>query len=86
MVTRRDEPRAYQLEVANRAIEGNVIAVSDTGSGKTLISVILLKHMVAKARQEAKETGCQVSFLWYMDSMTSFVARSLYTLELVVDK
>ncbi|KAK5814983.1 hypothetical protein F5H01DRAFT_344684 [Linnemannia elongata] len=59
MVTRRDEPRAYQLEVANRAIEGNVIAVSDTGSGKTLISVILLKHMVAKARQEAKETGCQ---------------------------
>lgn len=63
MATRRDEPRAYQQEVANRAIEGNVIAVSDTGSGKTLISVILLKHMVAKARQEAKQTGRQVSFM-----------------------
>ncbi|KAG0285355.1 hypothetical protein BGZ96_010371 [Linnemannia gamsii] len=59
MATRRDAPRAYQQEVANRAIEGNVIAVSDTGSGKTLISVILLKHMVAKARQEAKQTGRQ---------------------------
>jgi endoribonuclease Dicer len=55
-----DIPRQYQLEVAKRAIEGNVIAVADTGSGKTLISVILLKHMVAKARQEAAETKCRV--------------------------
>ncbi|KAF9366919.1 Dicer-like protein 1 [Mortierella sp. NVP85] len=51
-----DIPRQYQLEVAKRAIEGNVIAVADTGSGKTLISVLLLKHMVAQARQEAAET------------------------------
>ncbi|KAF9961879.1 Dicer-like protein 1, partial [Modicella reniformis] len=53
----KDDPRQYQLEVAKRAIEGNVIAVADTGSGKTLISVLLLKHIVAKARQEAAETG-----------------------------
>jgi len=57
----RDDPRQYQLQVAKRAADGNVIAVSDTGSGKTLISVILLKHMVAKARQQAEQTGCQVS-------------------------
>ncbi|KAF9086214.1 Dicer-like protein 1 [Mortierella sp. AD031] len=64
MTTHRDDPRKYQLEVARRAIEGNVIAVSDTGSGKTLISVILLKHMVAQARQQAEETGCQVPLVF----------------------
>lgn len=55
-----DAPRQYQREVAKRAIERNIIAVADTGSGKTLISVLLLKHMVAQARQEAKETGRRV--------------------------
>ncbi|KAF9130601.1 Dicer-like protein 1 [Mortierella sp. 14UC] len=59
MAARRDDPRKYQVEVANRALEQNVIAVSDTGSGKTLISVMLLKNMVAQARQQAKETGRQ---------------------------
>ncbi|KAG0373178.1 Dicer-like protein 1 [Mortierella sp. AD032] len=59
MAARRDVPRKYQLEVAKRAIEKNIIAVSDTGSGKTLISVMLLKNVVAQARQQAKETGCQ---------------------------
>ncbi|KAF9910440.1 Dicer-like protein 1 [Linnemannia zychae] len=59
MAARRDYPRKYQVEVADRALKENVIAVSDTGSGKTLISVMLLKNMVAQARQEAKETGCQ---------------------------
>ncbi|KAF9574816.1 Dicer-like protein 1 [Mortierella alpina] len=53
----QDTPRNYQVEVANRASEGNVIAVSDTGTGKTLISVLLLKKMVALARNEAKQTG-----------------------------
>ncbi|KAG0366661.1 hypothetical protein BC939DRAFT_526607 [Gamsiella multidivaricata] len=52
-----DAPREYQLEVARRAMERNIIAVADTGSGKTLISVLLLKHMVANARQEAAKTG-----------------------------
>ncbi|KAF9584463.1 Dicer-like protein 1 [Lunasporangiospora selenospora] len=52
-----DAPRNYQIELAKRAIESNIIAVADTGSGKTMVAVILLKHMVVQARNEAKKTG-----------------------------
>jgi hypothetical protein len=79
MATQRDAPRAYQQAVANRAIEGNVIAVSDTGSGKTLISVILLKHMVAKARQEAKQTGRQVGSCYTMTREPLSCSQSPFT-------
>ncbi|KAK7537797.1 dicer-like protein 1 [Phyllosticta citricarpa] len=41
-------PREYQMELFERAKEDNVIAVLDTGSGKTLIAVLLLKHMLEK--------------------------------------
>ncbi|KAK8161000.1 hypothetical protein BKA80DRAFT_311181 [Phyllosticta citrichinensis] len=42
-------PREYQMELFERAKEDNVIAVLDTGSGKTLIAVLLLKHMFVPA-------------------------------------
>lgn len=38
-------PRSYQLELAELAKAGNVLVCLDTGSGKTLISVLLLQHM-----------------------------------------
>jgi hypothetical protein len=37
--------REYQYELFQRAIEGNDIAVLDTGAGKTLISVTLIKYI-----------------------------------------
>ncbi|KAJ5654049.1 hypothetical protein N7490_001052 [Penicillium lividum] len=40
------DPRAYQIELFERAKTRNIIAVLDTGSGKTLIAVLLLKHML----------------------------------------
>ncbi|TPX72392.1 hypothetical protein SpCBS45565_g00534 [Spizellomyces sp. 'palustris'] len=46
-------PRAYQHEVLAKAIDSNVIAVLDTGSGKTLISVMLINHM-ARLEQERR--------------------------------
>ncbi|KAJ3158123.1 Dicer-like protein 1 [Geranomyces michiganensis] len=39
-------PRSYQLDLFQRAKKGNVIAVLDTGSGKTLISLLLMKHVL----------------------------------------
>jgi replicative superfamily II helicase len=39
-------PREYQYELYKRAISENIIAVLDTGAGKTLISVMLIKHML----------------------------------------
>ncbi|KAG0263513.1 Dicer-like protein 1 [Mortierella polycephala] len=61
-----DAPRKYQLEIARRAIEGNIIAVSDTGSGKTLIAVLLLKHVVAESRKESARTGAQQKVAFFV--------------------
>lgn len=38
-------PREYQTELFERAKDQNTIAVLDTGSGKTLIAVLLLRHV-----------------------------------------
>jgi len=40
-------PREYQYEIFKKAVSENTIAVLDTGAGKTLIAVILIKHMLA---------------------------------------
>lgn len=39
-------PREYQVELFERAKEKNIIAVLATGSGKTLIAALLLRHMI----------------------------------------
>ncbi|KAL9579266.1 MAG: hypothetical protein Q9203_006771, partial [Teloschistes exilis] len=40
------DPREYQLELFERAKNQNIIAVLDTGSGKTLIAVLLLRYIL----------------------------------------
>lgn len=40
-----DDPRDYQTELFERAKKENVIAVLDTGSGKTLIAALLMRHV-----------------------------------------
>ncbi|KAI9494240.1 hypothetical protein BDB00DRAFT_928356 [Zychaea mexicana] len=45
-------PRDYQYEIFQKAVEDNVLAVLDTGSGKTLIAVMLIKYIAAKEREE----------------------------------
>ncbi|KAI9094994.1 hypothetical protein DFS34DRAFT_628057 [Phlyctochytrium arcticum] len=52
-------PRSYQLDLLNKAQDGNIIAVLDTGSGKTLISVLLIKHYA-----EVEEMRKNVDPLW----------------------
>ncbi|KAG9094888.1 Dicer-like protein 1 [Ceratobasidium sp. UAMH 11750] len=41
-------PRLYQQEIFNHAVEHNVICAMDTGSGKTQIAVMLLRHIMAQ--------------------------------------
>ncbi|KAI8093080.1 dicer-2 protein [Halteromyces radiatus] len=45
-------PREYQYELYNRAINENVIAVLHTGSGKTLIAVMLIKYMALQEKHD----------------------------------
>ncbi|KAI1956642.1 Dicer-like protein 1 [Ophidiomyces ophidiicola] len=40
------DPREYQMELFEKAKTSNIIAVLDTGSGKTLIAVLLLKYIL----------------------------------------
>lgn len=57
------EPREYQLELFERAKDRNVIAVLDTGSGKTHISVLLLRHVLeAELEHRAKGRAPKVAF------------------------
>lgn len=45
-------PREYQYEIFKKAVSENTIAVLDTGAGKTLIAVMLIKHMLAMEREK----------------------------------
>ncbi|TPX45775.1 hypothetical protein SeLEV6574_g03670 [Synchytrium endobioticum] len=44
------QPRSYQVELFERAKSGNTIAVLETGTGKTLISCLLIKHVYDQDR------------------------------------
>ncbi|KAF7840248.1 endoribonuclease Dicer-like protein 3a [Senna tora] len=47
------DPRKYQLEVFQVARDKNTIAVLDTGSGKTLIALMLIKHIAQSINSTA---------------------------------
>ncbi|KAF8626340.1 hypothetical protein AX15_004999 [Amanita polypyramis BW_CC] len=47
-------PRRYQEEVFRRACQDNIIAALDTGSGKTFISLLLIKWMASQKTHEGK--------------------------------
>jgi len=48
-------PRDYQTELFQRAKEENIIAVLDTGSGKTHIATLLLRHIIDEELQRRKD-------------------------------
>ncbi|KAI0220906.1 Dicer-like protein 1 [Massospora cicadina] len=41
-------PRQYQIELLERALKDNIIAVLETGAGKTFVAVMLIKEMVKR--------------------------------------
>ncbi|KAI8818373.1 uncharacterized protein EV422DRAFT_183138 [Fimicolochytrium jonesii] len=50
-----EEPRPYQRDLLELAKQENIIAVMDTGTGKTLIAGLLMKHMIAVQEESVKE-------------------------------
>nr|A1CBC9.2 RecName: Full=Dicer-like protein 1; Includes: RecName: Full=Endoribonuclease dcl1; Includes: RecName: Full=ATP-dependent helicase dcl1 [Aspergillus clavatus NRRL 1] len=64
------DPREYQIELFERAKAQNTIAVLDTGSGKTLIAVLLLRHVLQnELNDRANGKPHRVSF-FLVDSVT----------------
>lgn len=47
-------PREYQIELFERAKVRNTIAVLDTGTGKTLIAVLLLRHVIDQELEDCR--------------------------------
>ncbi|TVY25861.1 Dicer-like protein [Lachnellula hyalina] len=63
-------PREYQIELFERAKEKNIIAVLDTGSGKTLIAVLLLRNIFNQELEDrALGKPKRISF-FLVDSVT----------------
>ncbi|GAB7356647.1 hypothetical protein MBLNU459_g7366t2 [Dothideomycetes sp. NU459] len=57
------DPREYQIELFERAKQQNTVAVLDTGSGKTLIAVLLLRHIIDQELiDRAEKKAHRISF------------------------
>ena len=57
--------REYQQELFERAKEANVIAVLDTGTGKTLIAAMLIRHVLEQQVVEV-ELGRASRFIFFL--------------------
>jgi endoribonuclease Dicer len=65
-------PREYQLELFLKAKDKNTIAVLNTGSGKTLIAALLLRHIIEEElldREQGKDP--RISFFLACCSLAS---------------
>ncbi|KAG8999978.1 Dicer-like protein 1 [Tulasnella sp. JGI-2019a] len=67
-------PRAYQQEIFQHAIQQNVIAVLDTGSGKTQISVMLVRWITSQPDQSGKKIFFLVPTVPLVQQQSDFVA------------
>nr|AGW15597.1 dicer 1 [Nematostella vectensis] len=56
-------PRPYQSELVRIALEKNIIVCLGTGTGKTFISVMLIKELSFQVRKSRKEGGKRTFFL-----------------------
>ncbi|KAI9832203.1 MAG: Dicer-like protein 1 [Phylliscum demangeonii] len=64
------DPREYQLELYERAKEQNTIAVLDTGSGKTLIAVLLLRYTIDQELEDRSRGVAPRIAFFVVDSVT----------------
>jgi hypothetical protein len=68
-------PREYQKEIFSKAQERNVIAVLDTGSGKTLISALLIKWISEQEHSQKKVTVFLVPKVPLVEQQSIFIAQ-----------
>lgn len=73
-------PRDYQLELFERAKKENTIAVLDTGSGKTLISVLLLRWIIDQ-ELENRASGHVPKISFFLTQSVTLAHQQLSVLE-----
>ncbi|KAI9732109.1 MAG: Dicer-like protein 1 [Cirrosporium novae-zelandiae] len=78
-------PREYQYELFEMAKKENIIAVLDTGSGKTLIAVLLLKHMI-KQELENRALGSPHKISFFLVDNVTLVFQQFAVLENNIDQ
>ncbi|KAG5939705.1 hypothetical protein E4U59_002941 [Claviceps monticola] len=64
-----NSPRQYQLDLFERAKESNTIVVLDTGSGKTLIAALLLRHTLDDELQRRADGLPQKAAFFLVDKV-----------------
>ena len=68
-------PRQYQEEIFEKAVHGNVIAALDTGSGKTLISTLLIKWVSTRGDAHNKLVVFLVPKVALAQQQSAFIAK-----------
>jgi endoribonuclease Dicer len=68
-------PRRYQEEIFEKAVHGNVIAALDTGSGKTLISTLLIKWVSTQGNAREKFVVFLVPKVALAQQQSAFIAK-----------
>ncbi|KAI9705414.1 MAG: Dicer-like protein 1 [Candelina mexicana] len=79
------DPREYQLELFQKAKKQNIIAVLDTGSGKTLIAVLLLKHTLDQELED-RALGKQHRISFFLVDCVTLVFQQYAVLECNLDQ
>lgn len=80
-----NDPREYQLELFERAKKENTIAVLDTGSGKTLIAVLLLKYVLEQELESrASKNPHRIAF--FLVDVVTLVYQQFAVLEHNLDQ
>ncbi|PFH58992.1 hypothetical protein XA68_12944 [Ophiocordyceps unilateralis] len=69
-------PRAYQLEMLERSLKGNVIVVMDTGSGKTQVAVMRINIELERASPD--------KIIWFLATTVSLCEQQFNVIRLQV--
>ncbi|KAI9679405.1 MAG: Dicer-like protein 1 [Caeruleum heppii] len=81
-----DEAREYQIQLFEKAKEKNIIAVLDTGSGKTLIAVLLLQWTIdQELERESSRVGEPHRISFFLVDCVTLVFQQYAVLECNLD-
>ncbi|KAF2682135.1 hypothetical protein K458DRAFT_342502 [Lentithecium fluviatile CBS 122367] len=78
-------PRDYQTELFQRAKDGNIIAVLDTGTGKTHIATLLLRHIL-DVELEARAKGAPHKIAFFLVDSVNLVFQQANVLRCGLDQ